>query len=99
ILLTLEPGLFYGQGQSTIFSIGHTKIPSAPLALSSSITSQNVSLLITVCTELHPSSANGKTVGLFIPGKILIISLILSLGAFNKTYLYSLAFKTDFILN
>ena len=47
----------------------------------------------------HPSSDNGKTVGLFIPGKIFEISSTLSNGAFNNMYLFSDEFLTAFILN
>ena len=78
----------------TIFSIGITSMPCAPAAFSCSILSQNVSSSSTLCTLLQPLSANGKTVGLFIPGNSEIISFILSLGAFSKIYLFRLAFLT-----
>src|SRR5690606_1228467 len=79
--------------------MGHTKIPSAPADFSSWMTSQNLSLWITVCTELQPSCAKGNTVGLLIPGNRAIISSSFPLGAFRSTYLDCLARNTDWILN
>src|SRR5690606_24046068 len=79
--------------------MGHTKIPSAPAAFSSWITSQNVSLWITVWTEHQPSWAKGNTVGLLIPGKRAMISSSFWLGTFISTYLDCLARNTDWILN
>ena len=81
-----------------IFSIGTTKIPSAPACFNCSMISQKSDSAITLCTLLHPSFAKGSTVGLFMPGNNEIIVSILSLGAFNKTYLFFFAFLTDSIL-
>src|SRR5690606_4764892 len=52
-------------------------------------------LSITECKELQPDSANGKMVGLFIPGSTLMMSCNLSFGALSKTYRDFRAFKTD----
>src|SRR6185312_5058924 len=83
----------------TIFSIGITSIPCAPLALSFSITSQNSSSTTTECILLQPLSASGNMVGLFIPGiRDTILSRFL-LGAFKRIYLFFLAFFTACILN
>jgi dipeptidyl-peptidase-4 len=82
----------------TIFSMGTTKIPSAPAFLSFSSISQNLSFSITECKDDQPSIAKGKTVGLLRTGRILVISSILSLGALSKMYLNFLASKTEFTL-
>lgn len=53
---------------------------------------------MTVCTELHPASAKGSTVGLFIPGSMFNTASNFSLGTLSSTYLDSLALRTDLIL-
>jgi len=53
--------------------MGMTSIPCAPSSLSLSITVQNSFSLSTECTELQPFTANGMTVGLFMPGMIEMI--------------------------
>ena len=58
------------------------------------MTSQKEDSSITECKEDHPSCAKGKTVGLFRTGRILLMSPILSLGAFNKMYFDFLARRT-----
>src|SRR5688572_30666553 len=79
--------------QTIIFSIGITNIPSAPAALNCLIFSQNSSSFNTLCTELQPDSASGKTVGLRIPGNNFVILSSESLGAFSSTYLFLLALR------
>ena len=43
---------------------------------------------MTVWIDDQPFSANGKTVGDFIPGNKAMISSNFSFGAFNKIYLF-----------
>ena len=80
--------------QMIIFSIGTTRIPCAPAAFSCSMIFQKSFSLSTLCTLLQPSSANGNTVGLFIPGNKSMISFNLLLGAFSRIYLVFFAFFT-----
>lgn len=72
--------------------MGIINIPCAPFVFNSSITFQKSASLITEWTELQPGSANGRIVGLFIPGSMPQITSSLSLGAFSNTYLLFFAF-------
>ena len=74
-------------------------MPSAPSSFSLSIFCQKVFSSITEWSELHPFSASGNMVGLFIPGSWAIIWSSLSLGAFSNIYLLLRAASTAFILN
>ena len=58
---------------------------------------QNDSSSITEWSDDHPFLFKGNTVGLFKTGKILLISDILSFGAFNNIY-FDLRFKELFPL-
>ena len=97
LCLQISPDVW--TGYNIIFSMGNTKIPSAPNAFSFPMISQKRFSSSTVCTELHPSCANGITVGLFIPGSTSIISFKRSVGAFIKTYFLSSAAFTASIRN
>src|ERR1700712_4902897 len=78
-------------GYAIIFSMGMTRIPSAPNDFKRSIFSQKSFSFTTECREDHPSRLSGMIVGLFIPGMTLVIFAIASFGQFNKMYLLSFA--------
>ena len=75
------------------------RIPWAPFALSFSIRFQKSDSSITEWIELHPGSASGRMVGLFIPGNKLQMMSSLLFGAFSNTYLLFFAFFTARIRN
>ena len=56
-----------------IFSIGLTRMPCAPSSFSLPIISQKHFSSSTVCIEHQSLSANGITVGLFMPGSTFIM--------------------------
>ena len=58
-----------------MFSSVSTRMSSAPISLSRSMRSQSWDSLITACIEHHPSCASGRTVGLRMPGRIVIASI------------------------
>ena len=76
--------------QRIIFSIGKTSMPSAPRDFNCPIISQKHFSSRTVWILLQPSVANGMMVGLFTPGRMLVISFTLLVGAFIRTYFLSL---------
>src|SRR5690606_42125813 len=80
--------------QTIIFSIGITRMPSAPDSRNRSMRSQKSFSSTTECRELQPSRLSGMIVGLFIPGMIRVIRSIASFGQLRRMYLLFFAFIT-----
>ncbi len=74
-------------------------MPCAPASRNCSMMFQKSFSFNTMRTLLQPGSANGNTVGLFMPGRSEIMDANFSLGAFNKMYLWFLAFFTERMRN